>query len=97
MTGDVVEYNGVIYKSTMDNNVWSPDAYSFGWKKVDGETSGSEEGGTDTEYPDFVQPTGGHDAYHIVDKVTYNGKHYESTIDNNVWAPDAYPQGWKEV
>lgn len=98
MKGDVVEYKGVIYESTMDNNVWSPDAYSFGWKKVEGEVSGGgEEGGTDTEYPDFVQPTGGHDAYHVGDKVTYNGKHYESTIDNNVWTPDAYPQGWKEV
>ena len=99
MTGDKVEYNGVIYESTMDNNVWSPDAYSFGWKKVEDEPSGGEEGEDQPqdEYPDFVQPTGGHDAYHIGDKVTYNGKHYESIIDNNVWTPDAYPQGWKEV
>ena len=22
---------------------------------------------------------------------------YRSTIDNNVWAPSAYPQGWEEV
>ena len=28
------------------------------------------------------------------DKVTYNGKVYESTIDNNVWAPDVYPDSW---
>jgi hypothetical protein len=26
-----------------------------------------------------------------------NGKVYRSTIDNNVWAPSAYPQGWEEV
>lgn len=31
------------------------------------------------------------------DKVRYNGKVYESLIDNNVWAPDAYPLGWKEI
>jgi len=31
------------------------------------------------------------------DKVTYKGKTYESTIDNNSWSPEAYPQGWKEI
>ena len=47
------------------------------------------------EYPEYVQPTGAHDAYHIGDKITYNGKHYECIFDNCVWTPDAYPQGWK--
>ena len=28
---------------------------------------------------------------------TEGGKTYRSTIDNNVWAPSAYPAGWKEV
>ena len=28
---------------------------------------------------------------------TEGGKIYRSTIDNNVWAPSAYPQGWEEV
>lgn len=49
------------------------------------------------EYPEFVQPTGAHNAYNTGDKITYNGKHYESTMDGNVWTPDAYPQGWKLV
>lgn len=49
------------------------------------------------EYPEYVQPTGAHDAYHIGDKITYNGKHYECIFDNCVWTPDAYPQGWKLV
>ena len=26
-----------------------------------------------------------------------DGKVYESTIDNNVWSPEAYPAGWVEV
>lgn len=26
-----------------------------------------------------------------------NGEVYRSTIDNNVWAPSAYPQGWEKV
>lgn len=41
--------------------------------------------------------TGAHDAYSIDDRVTYKGKTYESTINANVWSPDAYPQGWKQV
>ena len=49
------------------------------------------------EWPEWVQPTGAHDAYGMGDKVTYNGKHYVSKIAGNVWSPDAYPQGWEEV
>lgn len=47
--------------------------------------------------PDFVQPTGAHDAYKIGDQVMFEGKVWESLIDANVWSPTAYPQGWKEV
>ena len=49
------------------------------------------------EYPEYVQPTGAHDAYHIGDKITYNGKHYECIFDNCVWTPDVYPTAWEEV
>lgn len=49
------------------------------------------------EYPEYVQPTGAHDAYHVGDKITYNGKHYECIFDGCVWNPDEYPAGWKEV
>lgn len=47
--------------------------------------------------PEYVQPTGAHDAYQTGDRVSYNGKIYESLINGNVWAPDVYPAGWKEV
>ena len=33
-TGDIVSYNGVLYKSTVDGNVWSPDSYPAGWEAV---------------------------------------------------------------
>lgn len=49
------------------------------------------------EYPEYVKPTGAHDAYKIGDKITYNGKHYECIFDGCVWNPEEYPQGWKEV
>lgn len=31
---DIVSYNGVLYKSTIDGNVWSPDSYPQGWVEV---------------------------------------------------------------
>ena len=49
------------------------------------------------DVPDWVQPTGAHDAYQKGDKVRYNGNVYESLIDGNVWSPDAYPAGWKKL
>ena len=49
------------------------------------------------EYPEFVQPTGAHDAYKIGDKITYNNKKYICKLDNCVWNPDEYPAGWEEV
>ena len=33
--GDKVKYNGAVYESLIDNNVWSPDAYPAGWKVVE--------------------------------------------------------------
>ena len=32
--GDKVKYNGAVYESLIDNNVWSPDAYPAGWEVV---------------------------------------------------------------
>jgi hypothetical protein len=29
--GDIVNYNGVLYESLVDGNVYSPDAYPAGW------------------------------------------------------------------
>lgn len=48
-------------------------------------------------YPEYVQPTGAHDAYHIGDKITYNGKKYICKLDNCVWTPTDYPAGWELV
>lgn len=45
--------------------------------------------------PEWKQPAGNHDSYSIGDKVLFNGKVYESTIDNNTWSPTEYPAGWK--
>ena len=49
------------------------------------------------DYAEWKQPQGAHDAYMKGDKVMYKGKKYESAIDYNVYSPEAYPAGWKEV
>lgn len=110
--GDIVSYNGKLYKSIIAANVWSPDAYPAGWEEYTESTSDGDSGETggsgtteptepdtpSTEtIPDFVQPTGAHDAYKKGDKVKFEGKVYESLIDSNTYSPSAYPDGWKEV
>ena len=104
--GDKVSYNGHVYECILANNVWAPDTYPPGWKLLDEEvvepdpepgTGTDHEEPSEDEYPAFVQPTGAHDAYKKGDKVSYNGKNYESLIDGNAYAPDVYPAGWKEV
>ena len=57
-----------------------------------------EEGGEEApseEYPEWVQPTGAHDAYAQGAKVSHNGKKWTSDIAANVWEPGVY--GWTEV
>ena len=40
-TGDCVIYNGQIYESTIDNNVWSPDTHPQGWQLVEAGDGGA--------------------------------------------------------
>lgn len=52
------------------------------------------------EYPEYVQPTGAHDAYHKDDKVTYKDKKYICIAPEDaavVWDPEAYPAYWRLV
>lgn len=47
--------------------------------------------------PEWVAPTGAHDAYMIGALVTYRGRVYRSLINGNSWSPAAYPPGWEEI
>lgn len=85
--GDRVQHGGTLYKCVQAHTSqadWTPDATPALWAVVSIE-----------EYPEWVQPTGAHDAYNKGDKVTYNGKRYVSTADANVYAPDVY--GWEVI
>ena len=89
--GDTIIHNGIRYTVLQDHTLqadWIPGEVPALYKR---------EGEEGEEFPEWAQPTGGHDAYNTGDRVTFNGKHYESTIDNNVWSPESYPAGWKEV
>ena len=87
---DRVQYNGILYKvltAHTSQASWTPtDAPSLFVKVLTSEN----------EILDWEQPSADN-AYMTGDKVRYNGKVYESLIDNNVWKPDEYPAGWKEV
>ena len=86
-----VQYNDVVYKCLQSHDAQPTctpaDAPSL-WAKV---LVPSPDVIPDWEQPDSTN------AYMTGDKVRYNGNVYESLIDNNVWSPDAYPQGWRLV
>ena len=86
-TGDRVQYEGTLYKCVQAHTSqadWTPPVTPALWTAVSLD-----------EYPAWVQPTGAHDAYRKGDKVTHNGKHWTSDVDNNTWEPGVY--GWTEV
>lgn len=67
---------------------WEPDITPSLWKNLNFAENG---------IPEWSQPISASDAYNTGDEVMYNGVHYKSLIDGNVWAPDAYPQGWEII
>ena len=67
---------------------WTPDTTVSLYKKI---------GVTEEGYPEWVQPLGATDAYNTGDIVSYYGSLYKSTIDGNVWSPEAYPTGWESI
>ena len=82
-----VRYNDKLYRCEQEHTSqddWTPDAVPALWTRVSIE-----------EYPEWVQPTGAQDAYHLGDKVSHNEKHWISDVDNNVWEPGVY--GWSEA
>lgn len=84
-----VNYNNTLYKCLQAHTSqadWTPDTAVSLWAEV---LIPNPDVILEWKQPESTNP------YMKGDKVTYNGKTYESTIDNNVWAPDVY--GWTEV
>lgn len=87
--GKRLEYNGTIYKVLQDHTSqddWTPDTAPSLFTKV---LIPDENIIPEWEQPDSTNP------YMAGDKVTHNGKTWESLVDNNVWEPGVY--GWTEV
>ncbi|MBQ1774552.1 MAG: hypothetical protein IIZ97_10015 [Prevotella sp.] len=85
--GERYWYDGRLWKVIQAHTVqedWTPDTAVSLFVEVSIE-----------EWPQWVQPQGVQDAYMTGDKVTYEGVHYVSLIDNNVWSPAALPSGWE--
>lgn len=86
-TGERYWYDEKLYKVIQSHTAqddWTPDTAVSLFTEV-----------TIEEWPEWVAPTGAQDAYMIGDKVTFEGNHYVSLIDNNVWSPAALPSGWE--
>ena len=87
--GNIRSYEENLYRCVQAHTSqgdWTPDKVPALWVKI---------GDPTVAFPEWSQPVGAHDAYSKGDKVSYGGKHWESTIDNNVWQPGVY--GWTEV
>lgn len=88
-TGDRVQYKGLLYKCLQAHTAqsdWTPDVAVSLWVRVDDPS---------VEYPEWIQPTGAHDAYAKGAKVSHNDKHWISEVDANIWEPGVY--GWTEA
>ena len=90
--GRYLQYKGVLYKVLQPHTsqeTWTPDVASSVYAKVLIDPTGET-------IPEWEQPDSTN-AYMTGDKVRFEGVVYESTIDNNIWSPTAYPAGWKIV
>jgi len=87
VVGDRVQYEELLYRCVQAHTSqadWTPPAVPALWVRTSTE-----------EWPEWIQPTGAHDAYAKGDKVSHNGKHWISDIDANVYEPGVY--GWLEA
>ena len=86
--GQRVRYAGILYRCLQDHTAqagWDPVNAPSLWARVlieDPET-----------VPEWVQPDSTN-PYSKGDRVTHNGKTWESIVDGNVWEPGVY--GWEE-
>lgn len=82
-TGDRRRDGGGLYKCLQDHEAqldWAPHAAPSLWAKILTDPAGEV---LPWEQPDSTNP------YHKGDRVTHNGKTWESDVDNNVWEPGA--------
>ena len=80
--GDRIRYTGSLYKCVQAHTSqegWEPPVATSLWSAI----------GEPGEIPEWVQPTGSHDAYSKDDLVRHSNKIWRSLVDANVWEPGA--------
>lgn len=90
--GDIVAYNGALYRCAQAHTSqagWTPDISRALWTPMGISADDPE------AVPDWVQPTGAHDAYPKGAHVMHNGTEWVSDLDANVWEPGV--SGWTQV
>lgn len=81
---DKIIFDGKVYTSLENNNVWNPTTKSDAWKED------LPEGAVENYIPNKV--------YGIGDRMRFtDGQVWESTYFPNSWSPTTYPQAWKLV
>lgn len=86
--GDRFRYGAELYKvlqAHTSQEDWTPDTATSLYVRIDDPA---------IEWPEWVRPTGAHDAYPEGAKVSHNGSHWISTIPANTYEPGVY--GWTE-
>lgn len=90
--GDIVAYNGTLYRCAQAHTSqagWTPDAVRALWTPMGVSADDPE------AVPEWVQPTGAHDAYAKGSHVMHGGVEWVSDLDANVWEPGV--SGWTQV
>ena len=90
--GEYIQYNDKLYKVLQAHKVqlnWTPEDAPSLFAEVLTDPTG--ETILEWKQPSSTNP------YMKGDKVIFEGKTYESLIDNNVWSPAAYPAGWRQL
>ena len=85
----IYRYSENIYKCIQPHTTqedWTPDKVPALFVKISLE-----------EFPQWVQPTGAHNAYNKGDKVSDEGKHWISEMDGNIWKPGTVAGAWSKI
>lgn len=86
IVGDRRTFEGLLYRCVQAHTSqadWTPPTVPALWVRTSTE-----------EWPEWIQPTGAHDAYDKGAKVSHNEKHWINDVDANVYEPGVY--GWTE-
>lgn len=86
--GEIVRDEGKLYRAIHDVGIGQntkPSRTPSMWTLV---------GDPAEEWPEWSRPLGSHDAYAKGARVSYDGRHWVSDVDGNVWQPGSY--GWTE-